>query len=57
MVLSMVAFGARGLTEQKLRTALALPTDDTITKSGFQYLVDSFKVSRTKILHLWTQTQ
>ena len=50
MVLSMAAFGARGETEQKLRTALALPSDDTVTKTGFQSLVDSFKVSLTKVL-------
>ena len=56
MVLSMATFGARGETEKKLRTALALPSDNAITKTGFQSLVDSFKVSLTKILHLSTQT-
>ena len=48
----MAAFGARGETERKLRTALALPGDDTVTKTGFQSLIDSFQVSLTTILHL-----
>ncbi|XP_043281351.1 ovalbumin-related protein X-like isoform X2 [Venturia canescens] len=43
MVLSMVAYGARGNTEKQMRSVLALPEKDEVAKSGFQAFIDSFK--------------
>ncbi|KAK0170427.1 hypothetical protein PV328_010993 [Microctonus aethiopoides] len=40
VILSMVTYGARGLTEEQLRSGLHL-SDDNTTKNGFQSLIDT----------------
>lgn len=44
MVLAMVTYGARGYTEEQMRTELELPEDNAIAKAGFRALIDSFEV-------------
>ncbi|XP_011314408.1 leukocyte elastase inhibitor isoform X3 [Fopius arisanus] len=52
ITLSMLTFGARGNTENQLRSVLHLPADDTLTTDGIRLLVDKLNNIKKEKLNL-----
>ncbi|XP_011314407.1 leukocyte elastase inhibitor isoform X2 [Fopius arisanus] len=52
ITLSMLTFGARGNTENQLRSVLHLPADDTLTTDGIRLLVDKLNWKNIKFLRI-----
>lgn len=49
IVLAMTQYGARGNTQEQMKSALHLPTDERVSRTGYQNLIDSLSV-RSRII-------